>query len=124
MDNIKVAAYTDLQLQIDALKKEKKEKEDKLKNQFSEIATEANPIKIVKEYVGAILEDKDLKLNISKIGINLSTNFLIEKLLGRNRSIKGYLSSMLVEKFSTSIINILITKHQTNTNKKIKNENV
>lgn len=118
MNNIKVAAYTDLQQQIDTLKKEKKEKEIELKYQFAEIATEANPIKIVKEYVGTILEDKDLKLNVSKIGINLGTNFLIEKLLGRNRSIKGYLSSMLVEKFSTSIINTLITKHQTNTNKK------
>ncbi len=120
MDKIKVTAYTDLQIQIATLKKQKLAKEEELKVQFSELANQANPIKIAKEYLSSILEDKDLKLNISKVGINLGTNFLIEKVLGRNKSIKGYLSSMLVEKISTSIINTLINKRK---NKK-ENENV
>jgi hypothetical protein len=115
--NVKPSAYTDLQLQIDTLTKEKSVKENEIKIQFTEIITKANPINIFKEYIQGITADKDLELNVSKIGLNLGTNFLIEKILGRNRSIKGFLSSMLVERFSSSLINKLITKHQHKTTK-------
>jgi len=74
-------------------------REDK-KIEFSSL----NPFNMLKQSLHEFVEDKDVKTDILKAGVNIGANLLIDKSLGKYRSIKGFLSSVLVESISTPFI--------------------
>lgn len=105
MENKNISSHTELVLRIMELKAEKFNREEELRTSFKEFVYTLNPISLVKESLHNLAEDREVKFDLAKIGINLGANFLIDKLLGRNRSIKGFLSSVLIEKFSSFFLN-------------------
>ena len=94
-----------LLLKIETLKAEKANKEMILRNSFQDFASSLNPITIVKDSLHELAKDKTVQVDLAKVGLNLGTNFLIDQTLGKYRSIKGFVGSMLLEKFTTSFIN-------------------
>jgi hypothetical protein len=95
---------------MDELRILKAEQEATIKLQFRDIKNSLNIGTILKESISHIAEDKDTQKDIVKIAATTGTNFLIEKILGSNNSIKGYLGSLVAEKVSNSFIGKLISK--------------
>ena len=94
----------DLSLRILQLKHEKQMQEIELKVAFTAITETLNPVKLIKNSLHDIVTDKVVKDDLLKIGLNLGTNFIIEKVMRRG-SLKGYLSSVVLETISSSLIN-------------------
>ena len=110
MENKEISSHAELVLRIMDLKAEKFSREEDLKYTFKEFVSTLNPISMVKESLHQLAADRDVKFDLAKVGLNLGVDFIIDKVLGRNRSVKGFLSSVLIEKFSTLFLNNNISK--------------
>ena len=110
MKNSVINDHTALVLRISELKAEKIIQEGKLKNSFKEFTNNFSPLSLLKGSMQELADDKEAQSVLLKAGLNLGSNFIIEKVLGRSRSIKGFLSSILVEKLSTPFINNKVSK--------------
>jgi hypothetical protein len=100
MENSGISTYTELKLRIIHLKSEKAKQEEELKQSFKAFANSINPVSIVKESIHELARDKEVQVDLTKIVLNIGTNLIINKILGRDHSIKDFLSSLLIEKIS------------------------
>lgn len=105
MENLKISKYSELTFRIMQLKSEKLSQEIEIKHSIKEFMYTFKPLSMVKDSLRSFSKDEDVKFDLAKIGLNVGANFIIDKVLGRNRSIKGFLSSMLFEKISSTFIN-------------------
>ena len=110
MENTVITSHTELLCRIAALKEEKLIQEDELNNDFREFVSSLKPLSVLKESLSELAQDKEAHISLAKAGLNLGTNFIIEKVLGRSNSIKGFLSSILLEKIATPFINNNVSK--------------
>jgi len=99
-----INSYTDMQKRVDELSLLANQQEHLLKSQFNHILENINPLEIVKDSLSTLLKDKEVQDNFSTKAVSLGANFVIEKILGRNRSIIGYFSSIIVEKYATPLL--------------------
>ena len=109
MNTIPITSYASLKRRISELKIERARQGEDLKNASQAFAHSLSPLSIIKGSVKGLWKDKELRSEMIKAGLNLGTDFIIERLLGRSRSVKGFLSSILVENLSTSLINKWVT---------------
>ena len=105
MQKREIINHSELSLRIMQLKSEILLQEDELKHTFKEFLFTLNPITIVKDSIHELARDKEVQFDLAKVGLNVGADFLIDQILGRNRSIKGFLSSVLIEKLSNTFIN-------------------
>ena len=105
MKNIHITNHAELMLRIMQLKSEKLSQETELKHSVKEFIYSISPVSIVKDSLHELAQDEQVKFDMTKVGLNIGANFLIDKIVGRNRSIKGFLGAMLVEKLSSKFIN-------------------
>ena len=110
MEHPAILNHATLKVRINELKVERSMQEDALKDSLKAFAVTLNPLSILKGSVQGFSKDKELRTDILKAGLNLGTDFIIEKVLGRSRSVKGFLSSILVEKLSAPFINKIVMK--------------
>jgi len=105
MEKIIIKNHSELLLHIMQLKSQKISQEIEIKHSFKSLINSLSPISMIKNSLRDLSQDKEARFNIAKVGLNLGTNFIIEKVVGRNKSIKGFLSSIILEKFSGAFIN-------------------
>ena len=105
MENTEITGYSEMVMRIMHLKQEKFRQEDELKDAFKEFIYNLSPVSMVKQSLHKLAEDREVQFDLTKIGLNLGANFLIDRILGKNSSLKGFLSALLVEKISDSFIN-------------------
>lgn len=110
MEATAISCERDLMARIAELKALKAEQEIKIGEQFRDLKNSLNIGTVIKESVAHIAADKETRKDLLKIGTTMGTNFLIEKVMGSNNSIKGYLGSMLAQKVSNSFLGKLISK--------------
>jgi hypothetical protein len=113
MDHSDINSYRALNLKILQLKVEKERQEELLKYQFKEILHALSPSVILKNTLHDLAENKEVQFDLTKVSLNMIASFAISKVLGKNRSIKGFLSSLLLEKMAGSMINKNLEKIQT-----------
>lgn len=99
-----------LSSRIEELKFLKSEQEVKISRQFTDLKNSLNIGAIIRDSVRHIASDSDTRKDIVKIATTTGTNFLIEKILGSNNSIKGFLGSILAEKVSNTVIGKIFSK--------------
>lgn len=104
LTRVSISNYEQLLTQIETLREEKDFQEDKLKNSFSEMLGLLNIMSLFK---AATKQEQPLEL--AKTGLNMILTLIIDLVLGKHRSIKGYLSAVMVEKFTTVLINNNLT---------------
>ena len=102
-----------LQLQKQELQAKKLQLETIIQDEVKTFVKGINPVEFIKNTAQSVLQDKNVQVSASTMGINLGVNFIIEKILGRNKSIKGYIGSMILEKISSSFISKYMNKHKT-----------
>ena len=105
MENPKILSHDALLQRISHLKGEKSFQETLIKQISKELVLGLNPISIVKKHFHDLAQDTELRFDLGKIGMNIGSNLLIDTVLGKNRSIKGFVSSVVAETFSNSFIN-------------------
>ncbi len=104
LTRVRISNYEQLLTQIETLREEKDFQEDKLKNSFSEMLGLLNIMSLFK---AATKQEQPLEL--AKTGLNMILTLIIDLVLGKHRSIKGYLSAVMVEKITTVLINNNLT---------------
>ncbi len=92
--------HSELILRIAELRIEKEIKEEKLQRSFTNIVSTLNLISLFK-----VTTNHDRPMELAKTGVNMILNLIIDLALGKHRSIKGYLSAIMVEKFTTVLVN-------------------
>ena len=104
MESKKILNHNDLLCHIAKLKDDKICQEIELKIKLNEFVKGLNPVSMVKDSLHELAQNKEVRLDIAKVGLNVGANFLIDSVLGRSKSVKGFLSSMLMEKISSIVI--------------------
>ena len=105
MINTSILNQKQLTDRIKFLKGEKLNQELQLRQTATQFIDTLNPISIAKKSLYALATDTEVHFALAKVGLNIGANLIIEQILGKNRSIKGFLSTILVEIFSNSFIN-------------------
>ncbi len=104
MDTSKVANYTDLEFLILQLKEERSYQEEDLKYHFNILVDSFNPISILKTSIFKLTKEKALLVEVGKVGLIVGAHFLIDRVFGKYKSVRGLLSSILMENVATSLI--------------------
>lgn len=110
MEATVISCEQDLIIRIAELRALKAQQEATISEQFKDLKDSLNFATIIKESVAQIVADKDTRKDLLTIGTTMGTNFIIEKVLGSNNSIKGFLGSLLAEKVTNSFIGNFISK--------------
>lgn len=101
---MKITGYQDLQERIEELRNESSKAQQDMESAFGRVVTGLDPVTLVKSSVQQLSRDHGLKMDVVKAGMNMGANFLIDKIMGRRKSLKGFLSSILLEKYSHLLI--------------------
>ena len=110
MENNKISNYSELILRIEYLKSEKVKQEEELKVTFKEFVKTLDPIEMMKQSLHKLAEDKEVQVDLTRVGVSIGVNYLINKILYKSNNIKGFLSSVLVNLLSSALTNENISK--------------
>lgn len=110
METLVISCEKDLMYRIAELKALKSQQEAIISEQFKDLKNSLNIGTILKESVAHIAADSETRKDLVKIAATTGTNYLIEKVIGSNNSIKRFLGSMLAEKVSNTFIGKMISK--------------
>jgi hypothetical protein len=104
MEHTKITTHAELIMRINHLKAEQFNRQEQIERHAKELIYSLDPVSIFKRGVYELAHEPEIQQDATKIGLNLVSEFLIGKVLGRNSSIRGYLSSMLATKLAGSLI--------------------
>lgn len=104
MTTAKIDYQDVLSRRIDQLQTEKLKQETDLMLGFNELADSFNPLVIVKKSLHEIVDDQQVKSDLMKVSLHLGTRYLIGRIWKR-QTVKSYLSAVVVEELSTTLIN-------------------
>jgi len=99
MEKVIIVSHSQLILRLAELRMDKDIRGKKLKVLFTEMATTLNLTTIFKEATNT-----ERPMELAKSGINMIVNLIIDLVLGKHRSIKGYLSAVMLERFSAMLV--------------------
>ncbi|MCE5330878.1 MAG: hypothetical protein LLF95_01925 [Bacteroidales bacterium] len=100
MENKQITNHAALMRRIVELKADKSVQEVTLKITFLEMISTLDLMSIFRGK-----KSEDAPLDLVKTGVNMALDLIIDMILGKHRSVKGFLSSVLVENFSRILIN-------------------
>jgi len=98
MENTVITNHTQLQLRIAELRMYKGIQEEELKITLKDAFSMLNIISIFKT------TSEEQPMQLAKSAVNMALDLIIDLVLGKHRSIKGFISSILVERFTTSLV--------------------
>lgn len=101
METTQLSSHAELLLRIEELKAKKHSQEVLLIDKFMIITSSFDFLSLLNK--GSM--NKNHEFDLVKVGLNTGANLLINLVLGKNRSIKGFLSSVLVQRFASVLIN-------------------
>ncbi|MDO9152937.1 MAG: hypothetical protein Q7U47_04390 [Paludibacter sp.] len=99
MENTTIKNHAELLQRIEVLKTDRNYRKEELRFTFNKLVSLLDLISIFKK-----TPEKEQPIDIVKTGVNMAINLIVDLIFGKHRSIKGYLSSVLVEKFTTILI--------------------
>ncbi len=95
-----ITNHTQLMYAIMQVNASRAEQEDEIKHQVKEIYYSFQPATLIKNAVGNIMDSPETKKSLTQLGLSFGADFLISKFFKRGSSMKGFLSSMVVEKIA------------------------
>ncbi|HXD92851.1 MAG TPA: hypothetical protein VNX01_06525 [Bacteroidia bacterium] len=100
----KIHTYDELSLRINQLNGLKDTQEIELKNNLAEVYKRFQLKHILKETVKDLAHDEEFRGNSFKAIKGIATDFVVGRLFNKNSSVKGFIATMLVEKFVAPLI--------------------
>jgi hypothetical protein len=111
MENMEISGSTTLALKILLLKAEKSAQEAEFNQTLKELKQLFfNPAFIIKDSKYEQPDRKRELLNLSKLLLNMGTDYVIEQSFGKRQNFRDFLGSIMFEIVSTPLINRNITK--------------
>lgn len=104
MEKAAISTHADLLSHIMEIRASKDAQEASLKVAFKELALSLSPVEVAKSSIHNLVNDKGVQFDLIKGGMNLGSNFLIDTIFKKQSGIKGFLSSIIMEKVSSSFI--------------------
>ena len=104
MNNSKISDHIALKQKLMHLRSEKFEKEELIERNAKELYYSLDPVVIIKNTVRRIREDKELRHDVLASALNIGSDFIIGKLFRSNKSIKGFISSLFLERLSSNYV--------------------
>jgi hypothetical protein len=101
MENTAIMNHAELVLRLAELRLEKDNQEVTVKCSFTDFISSIDLVSFFKKS-GTTNNGETHEL--LKTGLNMALNLITGLVLGKNRSIKGYLSALMVERFTTMLI--------------------
>jgi hypothetical protein len=125
MTNSKITTYEEVTRRIAELNAVKEAQEVELKNNLTEFYQNFQLKNILKNAVKDLAADKEFRQDGITAATGMATDLVIGRLFNKNNSIRGYITSLLVEKLALpfiknnkekifSFISNLISKHKDN----------
>jgi hypothetical protein len=93
-----ITNHAQLQLRIAELRMYKSIQEEELKVTLRDAFTTLNIISIFKN------TSEDQPIQLAKSAVNMTLDLIIDLVLGKHRSIRGFISSIVVERFTNSLV--------------------
>jgi ribosomal protein S20 len=100
----KIQTYNELILRINELNSLKNTQEVTLKNDAKELYQKFQLKNIIKETVHDLANDTDFRESSFKAAKNVATDFVVGRLFNKNNSVKGFVTTILIEKLVTPLI--------------------
>lgn len=104
MENKEITNYPDLVLHIMHLKQEKFRQEEEIKYTIRELIFLLNPLTMIKKALHDMAADSEAKFDMAKVGLDMGVSMIINRILKNTSGIKGFLSKVVLGKFSSSFI--------------------
>lgn len=102
MENTAIMNYSDLLLRLAELKSNRETQLDELKFSFSEFIASIDIVSLFTKKSDS--DNENHPQDLLKTGINMALNLITGLIFGKTRSIKGYLSAMMIERFTAMLI--------------------
>lgn len=104
MEKNSISIHSELLFLIKEVKRSKDSQEIELIESFKELANSLRPVEVVKSSFHELVNDKEVQFDLVKGGMKLGANYIIESAFNKQSGIKGFLSSMFLEKISSTFI--------------------
>lgn len=102
MESTTIANYSDLTARLTELKSERVEQEIVLKQTFSEFVSSIN---IFSFFKSSDTSNNFQSNDLIKSGLNMAVNMIAGMVFGKTRSLKGFLSTLMLKSFTKMLIN-------------------
>lgn len=99
-----ITNHKELMLRIQQLKIESNQHEMELTNSVHEFIDGLNPISIIKNSLHKLTHNDGVKKDVGSIGLNFGLDFLINKIFGRSKSLKGFVGTTFLKGISGTLI--------------------
>lgn len=100
-----ITNHTQLKYTIMQVNAARAEQEDEIKYKLKEVYYSLQPATLIKKAVENVMHSPETQKSLAQVGIAMGTDFLISKFFKRGNSIKGFFSSMIVEKIADYALN-------------------
>lgn len=110
MQHINPLNQADLIAQIKLVKLRKKNQEQDLTNCLTNFVSSLSPVSLIKDSIHSLVKDPEVRLDLTNAGVQLGADIVIDMVLGRYRSIKGFVGAVLAEKLITPNITQYVSK--------------
>lgn len=106
MGNFQISNHSELLFRMEELKVKMSRQEEELKNKFKSISSSFDILSLFK----TDSVNKKPVFGLLKVGLISGINLMIDLILKKNKSVKGFVSSVFVEKLVAMLIDIDLTK--------------
>jgi hypothetical protein len=101
MENTAIFNHSDLLLRLEELKSKRDMQQEELKISITGFIATIDIVSFFKKKSGL---SNDEPQELLKTGLNMALNLITGLIFGKNRSIKGYLSALMVERFTSMVV--------------------
>jgi len=96
INKIVISNHTALKHRIMQLRSERLDQENELKRSIKELYFSISPTEIVKNTFREIFQNDETRQGLLNTGLNIGSDYLIGKILGRGNTVKGYIASIVL----------------------------
>lgn len=97
--------HTQLQYAIMQINASRVEQEEEIKYQLKEIYYSFQPATLIKNALKSALHNPETQKNLAQTALEIGTDFIISKVFKKGNSLKGFLTSVLMEKVASIAFN-------------------
>lgn len=105
MQTNQITNHKELMLRIEQLKIESRHHEIELTNSIHEFVDGLKPATLIKNTLHNLMHNDEVRHDVGGLGLNFGLGFLINKIFGRSKSLKGFVGTSFLKGISGTLLN-------------------
>ena len=102
MANTDNSAHAQLISRIEQLKSNKASEEQRIKSTVKELTSNFSPSSIIKTAIHDLAADSRVHYDLTRMTLYTGTNYVLDKLIGKNKPVRDIVNAIIAEKLSDS----------------------